>query len=113
VWRFFLDHFGENPLFIALGEQIHHPFLEAVFAQIGEQILGRKVDLSELILKRVPDHYFVHGGGLLGGSLFNVLYFEDTHAGMMAVAMLDPLDEMKYVRFSGRRLPGLDKPSVN
>ena len=34
VWEHFLDHFGENPAFIKLGERVRHPFLEAVFTRI-------------------------------------------------------------------------------
>ncbi|SRR6266851_1238218 len=113
VWRYFLDHFGENPAFIALGERIQHPFLEALFAQIGKQLLGHDADVSQLIITRLVDQEFVHGGGLIDGSLFNVLYFEDVQAGMMAVALSFQPGEMKYVRFSGQRMQSIPKPSVN
>jgi hypothetical protein len=113
VWRYFLDHFGEDPEFIALGDRTRDAFLEAVLDQIGSQMFGKQVALTNFLLARLPDHHFTHGGGLLNGHLANVLYFDDIRTGMVAIwASITP-GETKYARFSGQRQrPGL-KPSAN
>src|SRR5262249_34472781 len=83
VWEYFLDHFGEDPAFIALGQPTRPPLLEAVFTQIARQLFQRDVDWSQVIFTSLPEHQFVHGGGLVGAGLLNVLYFEDIQVGLM------------------------------
>jgi hypothetical protein len=113
VWRYFLDHFGEDPKFIALGERSSDAFLEAVLHQIGSQMFGQPVTLTDLLLSRLAEHHFTHGGVLLNGHLANVLYFDDIRSGMVAVWMANPAGETKYARFSGhRQRPGMN-PSTN
>jgi hypothetical protein len=113
VMDYFFDHFGENPAFIALGERIEEPFLESVLLQIGGQIFPGKVTVGHLILTRLPEHQFIHGGFTVNGHLANLLYFEDIQVGLMAVVMPPPSMETKLVRFTGRRLPRSRGPSVN
>jgi hypothetical protein len=113
VWKYFLDHFGEDPAFIALGEPTEQPFLEAVFAEIGRQLLGRPLTVSRLRLIRLPEEGFIHGGAALDGKPANVLYFEDVQVGMLGVVWSLAPGVMKYARFSGRPMPPLGKPSVN
>jgi hypothetical protein len=113
VWRYFLDHFGEDPAFIALGERSHDPFLVAVIEQIASQIFGKHVPLTNLLLTFLPDHHFTHGGVILDGHLANVLYFDDIRMGMVAVLMSLPSGETKYARFSGRMQRPNPIPSAN
>ena len=65
VWKYFLDHFGEDPAFMALGEPTRPPLLEAVFTQIARQLFQRDVDWSQVIFTSLPEHQFVHGGGTI------------------------------------------------
>jgi hypothetical protein len=113
VMEYFFDHFGEDPAFIALGDRAHDPFLEAVLREVGKQLFGGKVAVTDLLLTRLPEHQFLHGGCALNGKLANFLYFEDIHVGLLAVAMAVPVGEVKMVRFTGRRLPPVGEPSQN
>jgi hypothetical protein len=113
VWKFFLDHFGENPAFMAMGEPTEQPFLEAVFAAVGQQLLGRQVKVHHVRLIRLAQEGFIHGGALLDSKMANVLYFEDVQAGMLAVVWSMAPGEMKYARFSGRQLRPRGEPSAN
>src|SRR5207249_857407 len=106
-------NFGEKPEFIALGERIRHPFLEATIAQIGGEIFPGDVVVTNLLLTRVPGHDFVHGGCTVNGHLANVIYFEDVALGLLAVCMPPPSAETRLARFSGRRMPRPGGPSVN
>src|SRR5262245_19566334 len=81
VWQYFFDQFGEDPAFIALGERTEHPFLEAILVQIGKEMFGHEVDLADVLLTRLPEQEFVHGGLTLDGRLANVIYFEDIQVG--------------------------------
>ena len=113
VWEYFMDHFGEDPDFIALGDRARHPFLEAILAHVGKGLFGRQVSLADFLLTKLPEHQFLHGGGTLDGRLANVLYFEDIQMGLLAVVVsLDP-SETKMVRFSGRPMPANWSPSQN
>jgi hypothetical protein len=113
VWAFFLDHFGENADFIALGELAQHPFLEAVVAQVGEEMFPRVGAIIGLLLTRLAEEQFVHGGFFLGGRPGGLIYFEDARIGLIAVADLPPSIEAKYARFSGVRVRKPGEPSRN
>jgi hypothetical protein len=113
VFEYFMDHFGEDPDFIALGERAQHPFLAAVLDRVGKELFGKPVPLTDLLLVRLPEHQFLHGGCILGGKLANVLYFEDGSVGLLAVAMSMSPGETRLVRFTGQPLPAAWKPSEN
>jgi hypothetical protein len=113
VWKYFLDHFGEDPAFIALGEPASEPFLEAVFAEVGRQLVGRPVTVRNLRLIRLAEQGFIHGGALLDGRPANVLYFEDVRVGMLGVVWSVAPGEMKYARFHGQPLRRSAEPSAN
>jgi hypothetical protein len=111
VWHYFFDHFGEKPEFIALGERTQDAFLEAALAQVGRQLFGKRVALTNLLLTRLPEQEFIHGGCVLGGKMANVIYFEDIHAGLLAVIMSFAPSDTRMIRFTGRRASG--EPSSN
>jgi hypothetical protein len=113
VWTFFLDHFAEKPGFIALGERARHPLVEAVLVQVGQQLFGADGTISDMILTRIADQQFLHGGFRMGGRFGGVFYFEDAHSGLVAVADHPPGNEGKYARFSGRPVPRHAGPSLN
>lgn len=104
IWAYFMDHFGEDPDFMALGERTRSPFIEAVLSQVGQQIFGRPVQTAECLLTRLPEHQFIHGGCILEGKIGNVLYFEDAQVGLLAVVMSLAPSETRLVRFTGRPL---------
>jgi hypothetical protein len=104
VWRYFMDHFGDDPDFMALGEQTRDNFLEQAVSQIAAQLTGAPVTVASMILIRLPEHGFIHGSVVLGGRPGNVMYFEDIHMGLMGVAWSAETAEAKFVRFSGRQL---------
>jgi hypothetical protein len=113
VWEYFLDHFGEDPDFIALGERTQHPFLQAVLAHVGRELFQREGSVTHLLLTRLPEHQCVHGGCTLHGKLANVLYFEDIQTGLLAVVLSLAPSETKLVRFTGRPLATHWRPSTN
>jgi len=76
VWSFFLDHFAEDRAFLALGERIDHPFVEAVLAQVGQQLFPQNSAIKRTILTRLPEQQFLHGGFTMGGRIGGVFYFE-------------------------------------
>ncbi len=113
VYEYFLAHFGEHPEFMTLGEQTNHAFVEAVVAQVAQQMFGSDGAVKDLLLARVGEHQFIHGGLLVGGSIGGVIYFEDVHTGLVTVTERRPSIEVKYARFSGRPQPRRGQPSRN
>jgi hypothetical protein len=113
VYRYFLDHFGEDPAFMGLGDRAESPFLEAVFKQVGHQLLGRPVAVTQLLLTRLADRNFLHGACMLAGTLATVVYFEDIAVGLLAMVSPKEPGLMHYARFSGRQMLRGSEPSVN
>jgi hypothetical protein len=114
VVNYFFDHFGEDPAFIALGERAESPFLEAMLETVGQELFGKKVQAGNLLLTRLPEQGFIHGGGTLEGKLANVLYFEDIQMGVLTVVMSMQPNDTKLIRFTGKPMPrNTWKPSEN
>ncbi len=113
VWDFFLDTFGQKPEFIALGERTSHPFVEVVVTRVGAQLFGPGGPVVGLILTRLPDHDFIHGGFQVGGRLGGVIYFDDVGVGLLVVVDRPPSDKAKYARFSGHPIKAPGPPSAN
>jgi hypothetical protein len=113
VWTYFMDHFGENPKFIALGNRAHDPLLEAIITEVGRELFGKKVPLTNFLLTRLPEQQFLHGALTINGKLGNILYFEDVHMGLLTVVMSFSPSETKLIRFSGRAVPANPNPSRN
>jgi len=113
IFTYFLDHFGEDPEFIDQGECVRNEFLEQMYLQVGLQLFGRPVALTNMLFKHLPEHHFYHGGACLGGKVANVLYFEDVCVGLLGVMWSVSPGETKFARFKGRPLTPPPKPSVN
>ena len=113
VWSFFMNHFVDNPEFIALGSQISHPFVEAVVAEVGRQLFGSDGKVNNLRLTQIADQSFIHGGFGMGLHLGGVIYFDDVQMGLVTVAEKPPSIDVKYARFSGRPARKMPTPSRN
>jgi hypothetical protein len=113
VWKFFLDHFGEDPEFIALGEAIAHPFLETVLAQVGMQMFPGNAIASMTRLVRLKDQEFIHGSIDVAGRQGFVFFFEDVQVGMVVVSDPSAFDNAKMARFSGQKPRRSGPPSEN
>lgn len=113
VFRFFLDHFGENPEFHDIGELVpEHPLLLSMIEQIGRTMFKQnKLRLVGLHLARLNEYPFIHGGFFINGKVATILYFEEINKGLMAVSWGG--DEMRYSRFTAQKAVGLSKPSRN
>jgi hypothetical protein len=104
VFDFFMTHFGEKAEFHALGERTQNPLLEAIVGQVGKEVLGREVSTEGMVFTGLPEQGFIHGGGLLGGRLTTVIYFEDICVGLLAVVMATAPSLTQFARFTGRPL---------
>src|SRR6266508_543461 len=64
IWKFFFDHFGENPEFMALGardSESMRQFLEPILESICKQLVIRDVITAQFILTELPDQKFYYG----------------------------------------------------
>jgi hypothetical protein len=112
VWDFFLTHFGEKAEFMHEGQRASDPFLEMVLAEVGQQLFGRPVKVTNMLLTRIPEYSFIHGTVHIEGKLTSAIYFEDIHKGILAVLWSFVPPETKFVRFTGRALyDGLNRSS--
>ena len=113
VQTYFLDHFGDHPAFIELGEPTTDEFLEQVLAEVVGQLFHMTVTVNDARLVRLPDHKFVHGGFMVQGKVGTLIYFEDVCKGLISVAWSLSPPETKFMRFSGRPLQPGTRPSRN
>ncbi len=102
ILGYFLDHFGDHPEFMDLGEPASDEFLEQALAQVAAQLFQKAVPIRDVRLVRLPEHEFVHGGFLVEGKVGTLIYFEDIHKGLISVAWSLSPPQTKYARFTGR-----------
>jgi hypothetical protein len=113
VWSFFMDHFAENSEFMALGEGARHTLVEAIVARVGKEMFSGPGTVRGLLLSRVPDQNFIHGGFSVDGRIGAIFYFEDIQTGLMSLAEGFSSDQVKFARFSGRMVRDPAPPSRN
>jgi hypothetical protein len=113
VLNYFFDHFGENPDFIALGKPTLNAMLEMVIQHTGSQMMGKQVRVSNLMLVRLPEQRFIHGGFMMDGNMGNVFYFEDIQMGLMSVVTSIGSGETKMARLTVQSVPTGGRPSRN
>lgn len=101
VWSFYMDNFTDLPEFVEVGEPKQNQMLEAIIPQVCEQLFGRKVKISHLLLIYIAEYQFFHAPFAADRRIGGLIYFEDIHTGMIAVsADYPPTDLVKYSRFS-------------
>jgi len=110
IYNFFFEHFGENVVFMKMGEQTRHPLLEQTLAHIARSMFKADISLpSQVRLIHLPDQHFIHGTCLFPKLLATFFYFEDLDAGMAAFASSAFSGETKIARFSVKQ-PGKPSP---
>jgi len=105
VIGYFLDHLGEDPAFLKLGQLTTDDFIEQVVAEVAGQLCGRRVAVRDLRLIRLPEYEFLHGGFSVAGKFGTLIYFEDERKGLIAIAWSESPPETKFARFTGRPVP--------
>jgi len=103
IWKFFFDHFGENPDFMALGaraDETMHLFLEPILESICKQVVNHEVMAAQFILTEIPDQKFYHGPCLTDAGIAVVFYFEDLKMGMFSLTPALGSGLVHYGRFS-------------
>ena len=103
IWRFFFDHFGENPEFMAIGAQADetiHLFLEPILESICKQVVNQEVMTAQFVLTEIPDQKFYHGPCLTDAGIAIVFYFEDLKMGMFSLTPALGSGLVHYGRFS-------------
>lgn len=105
VWRYFFDHFGENPEFATTGKPANETvqmYLEPILQDICEQMVKRQVMISQLILSELPGHNFYHGPCMTDAGIAVILYFDDVKMGLMSLTPGLGAGTVQYARFTAR-----------
>ncbi len=103
IWKFFFDHFGENPEFMTYGNragETMRQFLEPILESICKQIVKHEVMTAQFILTEIPDQMFYHGPCLTDAGIAVVFYFEDLKMGMFSLTPALESGLVHYGRFS-------------
>ena len=112
VWTYFLDHFGEDSAFLALGERTRNDVVETLLVQTAKKLCRLNVSPEHVLLTYLPEYQFIHGGIFANGSMINVLYFGDIFMGTIMVCTLGS-EQTHVLRFTGREVADQTKPSMN
>ncbi len=100
IYNYFFDHLGDDLDFLDLGKRSKNPFLKQVLGVIGEQLFKEKVEITQLMLTKIPKHSFYHGPCLMNGKMASVLFFEDIDMGLLSVVMSLGSYRTDFIRFS-------------
>ena len=103
IMTYFLDHFADDPQFIELGRRETSGDFQRMVALIGTRALKKKACLEYFVATRIDEKSFIHGGGLLGGRVLTVIYFEDIGTGLIAIDA--GRDRLSLLRFTARDVP--------
>ncbi|HZL36059.1 MAG TPA: hypothetical protein VFC78_12155 [Tepidisphaeraceae bacterium] len=112
-FRYFLDHFGEDPAFLDMGRRVQNPVLEALLSAVAGQMAPGANAVRDLLLIELADHGFIHGNCRFHGRNANLLFFTDIAVGIVAVSPPRPGDATNYCRFTARRAGEGEVPSAN
>jgi hypothetical protein len=110
IWKFFFDHFGENPEFMAFGRRADedmHSFLEPILENICKHVVNREVMAAHFILTEISGRNFYHGPCVTDAGLAVVFYFDDLKMGMFSLTPALGSGLVHYGRFS--TIPVTDK----
>jgi hypothetical protein len=84
-----------------------------VLAEVGRQLFGREVRVSNMLLTRIPEYGFIHGTVWIEDKLTTAMYFEEIHKGLLAVLCSNNPPETKFVCFTGRTIYDAKNRSIN
>lgn len=113
VWKFFLDNFGEDPTFMALGERTSHGLLEALIVQAAKGSFKMTIEPKDILLTLLPEQKFIHGGICRNGKMINVLYFDEISTGCMMICAVGAKNTITSRFIAKPAGPSLPQPSLN
>ena len=85
AFHYFLEEFGGDAKFIALGEVEEAPNLVAVLGHLATTALGKPVTVKQPRISRVPGVGFLHGSAAVEGRAAVFFYFEAVNTGLLAI----------------------------
>jgi hypothetical protein len=85
AFHYFLEEFGGDHEFIALGEPERPPFLVKILDTIAGRMLSATVTLDNLCLSDVPGHGFHHGSARVDDRSVIVFYFDAANLGLLVM----------------------------
>ncbi len=102
AFHYFLEEFGGDQAFIALGVVEQALNLVQVLNRVATAALGEEVQLAEPKISLVPGHGFHHGSAAVEGRVAIFFYFETVNTGLLVIVP-GVRGEAEMGRF---RLPG-------
>jgi hypothetical protein len=93
MYEFFMDHFGENDAFLALGKRVQpadfpitNVAVAAALATIAATPSAQKAKSAARVQPiHLPEEHFLHGPIHLGNTFGVFFYFEDVDVGLVYV----------------------------
>ncbi|MBF0427709.1 MAG: hypothetical protein HQL94_02190 [Magnetococcales bacterium] len=100
IFKYFLDHLGEDMDFIRLGKRLNSPALKKTLQSIGDRILNEKSILTKITATIIPQHQFIHGACFINGQLAIFFIFKAFSMGLLVKIHKKDGIETLLVRFT-------------
>jgi len=113
VVHYFMDHFGENRDFIALGKAGRSHVVETGLVKLLNQALHREVRFVSMMLMATPGTDFSHGSFMADKGFGMFFYFKDNSMGMVAAQFPELNGQTLFARFTAMPLPKGSDPRAN
>jgi hypothetical protein len=102
AFHYFLEEFGGDRAFIAMGEVEKAPDIVEVLNQVASAALGKDAKVENVCMSLLPGHGFHHGSARVDERAVICFYFESINCGLVAI-IPGGRGEMDVARF---RMPG-------
>jgi hypothetical protein len=106
IYEYFMDHFGDFPAFIDMGERVLVPQLLEIFGQIGQAILKKeKIALMQPNVIKVQKWKMLHGSMFMEDRLLCFFYLKSINRGMVSVCKMGT-SLVHYARITPQMIDG-------
>ena len=111
VLGFFLDRFANREDFLRSGRRYQDTFVETM-VKTAATSADPEAKVTNLVLVELPEYEFVHGALLVNGCPTQVIYFQRSKLGLLAIS--DKAKEfVQFCRFSAQVVPDDWSPNNN
>jgi hypothetical protein len=113
VMNYFIDHFGNDPTFLGMGEPVRDERIVLALGSVAAHLLRCPSTAVETQLVRLPEHQMTHGLLTLQRGIGVVFFFDDIERGLLGLNDAHDRTETIYVRFVVHELAALHARTVH
>ena len=98
IYKYFLDHMGEDAEFMKLGKFYKNPDLKKIIQMIGKSFIGEEAVVTRILLRLLQEQHFIHGMCQVNDEMMAFFMFKDINMGMASMRGSGAM--VHFVRFT-------------